>query len=179
MFYAKVLELGAVAAAVTADDLVLYEQEQAKLRVAMLRKQLEQMQRDRNKTALGGRLAGSDGTSGWEPKAQLTRGVFVQLGQDRFVHFLAQLKWLLLSFAYVLKHEPPNLRTDIVVFTQIHEEEHKGALLQLEAFGCITAARTTFAEQSACRIRDYARWHLSSGSLLVRTNKQTDEIELA
>lgn len=34
----------------------------------------------------------------------------------RYVHFLVQLKWFLLSWVYMRKTEPPHLKTDIVVY---------------------------------------------------------------
>ena len=39
--------------------------------------------------------------AGWGSGAKLTRAVFLQLGQDRFTHFIVQLKWFLLSWVYV------------------------------------------------------------------------------
>ena len=124
----------------------LYEQTQARKRIHALRVQLEREQQERNAT---------DAASRWAIDAKVTRAVFVQLGQDRWVHFLVQLKWFLLSWVYMRKLEPSRLKTDVLVFTQIEEEEFPGALRALKELGCTTDPRTSFAEPSTCRIRDY------------------------
>ena len=143
-FYAKVLRLGALG--VTADDLQQYEQEMIKQKVAGLVKQLHVLQGQHNK---------SDGRAGWEPGARLSRAVFLQLGQDRFTHFIVQLKWFLLSWVYTRKYEPPHLKTDVLVFTQLVDEEHKGAVAVLEDLGCTREPRKSWDEPSRCRLHDY------------------------
>ena len=53
------------------------------------------------------------------------------------------------------QYEPAHLRTDVLVFTQIVHEEHKGAVKVLEALGCTRSWRNDWNEPSMCRLYDY------------------------
>lgn len=53
------------------------------------------------------------------------------------------------------KFESGRFRTDVLVFTQIDDEEHRGSTKALEEIGCTRHPRTEFGEASMCRLRNY------------------------
>ena len=87
-------------------DAVLWEQHEMLRRIERSNTALKKLQRERANATWA--AAAAQGTV-------LTRALYTQLGQDRFVHFLVQLKWLVWSWVRMRRREPSRLRTDILV----------------------------------------------------------------
>jgi len=75
----------------------------------------------------------------------ITRGIMAFL-PSKSDHFNAEFKHLYLSLGYVRSLQPPNIKTDFLIFTPINNDGF------LQDIGCTTEKRVSFDDVERCII---------------------------
>lgn len=69
-------------------------------------------------------------------KVRMTRALVVQFPVDKTQHYINEIKWLYLSWVYMMKHEPPMWRTDLLVFVENDQKYFKNNDFVLNELKC-------------------------------------------
>lgn len=87
---------------------------------------------------------------------RITRAVVVQFPTEKFQHYIYEIKWLYLSWVYMMKFEPSKWRTDLIIFIDKSANNFDEIALILNELKCLfDNIRKSPIEKPMCTLIDY------------------------